>query len=48
MFTTEELAVLDKLAAGKRLTDQDRELVPGLKEKLNASSQSELHERFVR
>lgn len=47
MFSEREVAVVQKIATKASLTDADRELVPGLKEKLGAESQGEIPDKFV-
>ena len=46
LFTTTELRVIDTLTAGKRLTDEDKERLPLIKEKLAVLHQAEIPERF--
>lgn len=47
LFSDAELAVVQALALGKKVSEEDRELIPGLKAKLNAGSQAEIPDRFV-
>ena len=47
LFTTDELDVLDKIAANKKLTEADREHLPALKEKLGDVGHAPLLARFV-
>lgn len=47
MFSKDELGVIESLAKGKKLTDEQKDLVDGLKEKLGAHTQAVIPERFV-
>jgi hypothetical protein len=48
LFSKAELAAVDALASGKKLTEEQKEnLVPVLKEKLGASSLAEIPQRFI-
>jgi len=47
LFTEDELDVLDLIAANKKLTEQDKEHLPGLKEKLGTVGNRPLLAQFV-
>jgi hypothetical protein len=47
LFTHDELSVIEKLTLGKRLTDEDKDLIPGLREKLGAGSQAQIPDQFM-
>lgn len=46
-FTNDEIGLIDKLATGKKLSEEEKDAVAGLKEKLDARTQSEIVDRFV-
>lgn len=47
MFTEEQIVVIQKLYSRKSLTDEEKELVPAIQDRLNAESKSDIPERFA-
>lgn len=47
LFSKDELLLIDSLATGKPLSNPQKDLVVGVKEKLGVTSQAEVPERFV-
>ncbi|HXH95542.1 MAG TPA: hypothetical protein VNN25_28455 [Thermoanaerobaculia bacterium] len=47
LFSKDELAVVERLTLGKRLTEEDKELLPGLREKLGAGTQADIADQFL-